>query len=34
VIYAPFIIGLIVVVIVIWAVVKWIRIKKRKNKGV
>ncbi|MFA7688418.1 MAG: hypothetical protein WCY25_11185, partial [Moheibacter sp.] len=34
VVYAPLIIGLIVVVIVIWAVVKWIRIKKRKNKGV
>lgn len=34
VIFAPFIIGFIVVVIVIWAVVKWIRIKKRKNKGV
>ncbi len=34
VIYAPFIIGFIVVVIVIWAVVKWIRIRKRKNKGI
>src|SRR5690606_32197058 len=34
VIYAPFIIGFIVVVIIIWAVVKWIRIRKRKNKGI
>lgn len=34
VVFAPFIIGFIAVVIVIWAVVKCIRIKKRKNKGV
>jgi hypothetical protein len=34
VVFAPFIIGFIVLVIVIWAVVKWIRIKKRKNKRI
>lgn len=34
VIFAPFIIGFIVVVIIIWTIIKWIKIKKRKNKGV
>ncbi|MCB0450935.1 MAG: hypothetical protein KDC97_12530 [Confluentibacter sp.] len=33
VIFAPLIIGLIVVVIIIWAFAKWRRIKRRKNKG-
>lgn len=34
IIYAPFIIGITVVVIAIWAILKWIKIRRRKNKGV
>ena len=33
VIFAPFIIGLILVSILIWAIVKWIRLKKSNHHG-
>lgn len=33
VIFAPLIVGAIVVVIIIWAIMKWMKIKRRKNKG-
>lgn len=32
VIFAPFIVGAIVLVIIPWAIVKWMKIKRRKNK--
>src|SRR5690606_25764595 len=34
VIFAPFIIGIIVLVIAIWAIIKWRKINKKKFKGV
>lgn len=33
VLFAPFLIGVIAVAIAIWAIVKWIRIKNKKTKG-
>jgi hypothetical protein len=34
VIFAPVIIGVIIVLIIIWATVRWMKIRRRKNKGV